>query len=151
MSNKKRFTEKNRPKNRFIPATGMVVLLLVGVFGLFVFMQETQAGAPSLPREIPVARAYEMREAGAFILDVRTPQEYDEFHIPGVPLIPLNELPDRLNEVPRDQEVVIVCRSGNRSATARDILFSAGFENVTSMGGGMLQWQAAGYPTVSGQ
>jgi rhodanese-related sulfurtransferase len=151
MANKKRFSEKSRSNSRSILATGIVVLLLVGVFGLFIFMQETQAGAPSLQREISVARAYEMRKAGAFILDVRTPQEWNEYHIPGAALVPLNELQHRLDEVPLDQEVVIVCRSGNRSATARDILLSAGFENVTSMGDGMLEWQAAGYPTVSGQ
>jgi rhodanese-related sulfurtransferase len=147
---KKKIADKSAP-NRLILAVGLVVLILAGVFGMFMFMQDSPAAANSYPGEITVAQTFEKREAGAFILDVRTPQEWDEYHIPGAVLVPLNELRDRLDEIPDDQEVVVVCRSGNRSAAARDILRSAGFEQVTSMGGGMLQWAAAGYPTVAGQ
>ena len=50
-----------------------------------------------------------------------------------------------------DAEYVVYCRSGNRSATGRDILKAAGFENVTSMAGGINEWKAAGYATVSGE
>ncbi len=103
-----------------------------------------------MPAEISVADAYAKREAGAFILDVRQPEEWNQVHIPGATLIPLGELQSRLSEVPSDQEVVVVCRSGNRSQQGRDILKNAGFEQVTSMAGGVNQWQAAGYPTVSG-
>jgi rhodanese-related sulfurtransferase len=151
MAKKKRTNQENGSRNKSILAVSMVVLLLVGGFGLFLFMQDTQAASSAYPREITVSQTYDKWEAGTFILDVRTQQEWEEYHIPGISLIPLNELQARLDEVPRDQEVVIVCRSGNRSATARDILLAAGFENATSMSGGMLQWQAAGYPTVSGQ
>jgi rhodanese-related sulfurtransferase len=86
----------------------------------------------------------------AFILDVREPDEWVESHIPGATLIPLGELASRVDEVPQDQEVVVVCRSGNRSAEGRDILLAAGFEQVTSMAGGVNQWKAAGFETVSG-
>jgi rhodanese-related sulfurtransferase len=55
-----------------------------------------------------------------------------------------------VSEVPQDQEVVVVCRSGNRSQQGRDILLSAGFEQVTSMAGGVNQWKSAGFETVSG-
>jgi rhodanese-related sulfurtransferase len=58
----------------------------------------------------------------------------------------LDELPSRVDEVPKDQEIVVVCRSGNRSQSGRDILQNAGFENVTSMSGGLNAWGAAGYP-----
>ena len=54
------------------------------------------------------------------------------------------------NSLPRDQEIVVICHSGNRSAKGREILLNAGFPQVTSMAGGLIQWQAAGYPTVSG-
>ncbi len=90
------------------------------------------------------------RDGGAFILDVRQPDEWSQYHIEGATLIPLDELPSRLNEVPRDQQIVVVCHSGNRSAKGRDILLNAGFTQVTSMAGGLIQWQAAGYPIVSG-
>jgi rhodanese-related sulfurtransferase len=97
-----------------------------------------------------VEAAAAKREAGAFILDVRQPEEWNEFHIPDATLIPLGELASRVDEVPRDQEIVVVCRSGNRSQQGRDILLKAGFTQVTSMAGGVTQWKAAGHPTVSG-
>jgi rhodanese-related sulfurtransferase len=69
-----------------------------------------------------------------------------QFHISGATLIPLEDLPNRLNEIPKDREVVVVCRTGHRSAQGRDILTQAGFTNVTSMAGGMTEWQAQGLP-----
>jgi rhodanese-related sulfurtransferase len=55
-----------------------------------------------------------------------------------------------VDELPRDREIVVVCRPGNRSAQGRDILLNAGFTRVTSMAGGLIECGAAGYPTVSG-
>jgi rhodanese-related sulfurtransferase len=107
--------------------------------------------AVDFPSAITAAQAAEKRDQGAFILDVREPDEWAQMHIPGATLIPLGELPDRLNEVPKDKEIVVVCRSGNRSAQGRDILLKAGFTNVASMTGGMTQWQAQGYPVASGE
>ncbi len=97
-----------------------------------------------------MAEAAAKRDAGAFILDVREPSEWADYHISGATLIPLGQLPARVNEVPHDKEVVVVCHSGNRSAKGRDILAQAGFTNVTSMSGGLIAWQAANLPTVSG-
>jgi rhodanese-related sulfurtransferase len=51
-----------------------------------------------------------------------------------------------VSEVPRDKEIVVVCRSGNRSQQGRDILLDAGFAQVTSMTGGLNEWRAKGYP-----
>jgi rhodanese-related sulfurtransferase len=70
----------------------------------------------------------------------------NEYHVPNTTLIPLDQLPSRLNEIPHDRQVVVVCRSGNRSQQARDILLNAGFKQVTSMTGGLNQWRASGYP-----
>jgi rhodanese-related sulfurtransferase len=109
------------------------------------------AGAvAALPAEVSTAEALALREAGAFVLDVRQPEEWNAVHIPGATLIPLGELSSRLSEVPKDRQVVVVCRSGNRSAQGRDILLGAGFPSVTSMAGGMNDWAAAGYPTATG-
>jgi rhodanese-related sulfurtransferase len=104
----------------------------------------------SLPSEISVSEAVAKRDAGAFILDVRQPDEWNEAHIPDSTLIPLDQLPSRISELPNDQEIVVVCRSGNRSAQGRDILLDAGFADVTSMAGGLNQWKTAGFPTISG-
>ena len=103
-----------------------------------------------LPAEVSTADALALREAGAFILDVRQPDEWAAGHIPGATLIPLGELGARVAEVPKDREVVVVCRSGNRSAQGRDVLLGAGLPAVTSIAGGMNDWTAAGYPTESG-
>jgi rhodanese-related sulfurtransferase len=102
----------------------------------------------ALPDEISVERAYQLYQEGTFVLDVRTTQEWDDYHAPDTTLIPLDELESRVDELPRDQQIVVVCRSGNRSQVGRDILRQAGFEQVTSMAGGLKAWGAAGYPLV---
>jgi rhodanese-related sulfurtransferase len=112
--------------------------------------QSAPVAVQPLPAEVSAADALALREAGAFILDVRQPEEWAAGHIPGATLIPLGDLPSRAAEVPKDRQVVVVCRSGNRSAKGRDILLGAGYPSVTSMAGGMNDWTAAGYPTESG-
>ncbi|MGB8983944.1 MAG: rhodanese-like domain-containing protein [Anaerolineales bacterium] len=141
---KARQTKKNNPL-----LWGIIALLILGVSAVAL---TTRGGAETAayPREISVEQAAAERDSGAFILDVRQPEEWNEFHIPGSTLIPLGELAARVDELPRDREIVVVCRSGNRSAQGRDILLDAGFTQVTSMAGGVTQWRAAGYPTVSG-
>jgi rhodanese-related sulfurtransferase len=109
----------------------------------------TTAGS-SLPLEVSVAEAATLRDAGAFVLDVREPDEWVAGHIPGATLIPLGELASRVAEVPRARDVVVVCRSGNRSAQGRDILLGAGHAAVTSMAGGMNDWAGSGRPIVTG-
>ncbi len=80
------------------------------------------------------------------LIDVREEYEFDEFNI-GATLIPLGELPDRLDEIEawKNQEILIHCRSGARSGRAKEYLESEGFNNVRNVLGGMLAWQAAGY------
>ena len=155
----KKGTKKNsagaRMKKSNTPwLVGGLVLVAVIAVAAFIFLQPDQSALPvsaiNLPAEVSVSEAALLREQGAFILDVRQPEEWQEFHIPDATLIPLGDLPSRLNEVPIDQEVVVVCRSGNRSQSGRDILLNAGFSSVTSMSGGMNQWSASGYDTVSG-
>jgi rhodanese-related sulfurtransferase len=108
-------------------------------------------GLPALPLEIGAYQAADFREKGAFILDVRENDEWIAGHIPGATLIPLGQLENRLDEVPADQSIVVVCRTGNRSAVARDILLEAGFESVTSMYGGFVAWEKEGYEVEQGQ
>jgi len=109
------------------------------------------AGAPAaLAAEVSVDEASRLRDAGAFMLDVREPDEWAAGHIEGATLIPLGELAARASEVPADRQVVVVCRSGNRSAQGRDVLLGAGLPSVTSMAGGMNDWAASGKPVVTG-
>ena len=109
----------------------LVQIGIVVVAALAIFLIVSGSGrSASSPAEISVDQAYQMYQQGVFLLDVRTPEEWDQFHVPGTTLIPLEELPNRLNEVPRDRQIVVVCRSGNRSQAGRDILLQAGFEGV---------------------
>ena len=128
----------------------LVAVVVLAVAGSFVLHQSQQA-VVSAPTTVTVAQAAQLRNQGAFILDVREPSEWAQFHIPGATLIPLGDLPNRLNEVPKDRQVVVVCRTGVRSAQGRDILLKAGFTKVTSMAGGLTQWQAQGMPLTTGQ
>ena len=153
---KKKTSQKNisrkNTKQNFNPTllwTGLGIVLVV-LIGAFLFKPSNSATADTIPLEISVSEASSMRDAGAFVLDVREPDEWNESHIPGATLIPLGQLASRVNEVPKDQEIVVMCRSGNRSQQGRDILLAAGFTNVTSMAGGINQWKAAGFETVSG-
>ena len=86
------------------------------------------------------------RDPGALVLDVREPWEYAEGHVPGSTLIPLAEVKARAAEVPADRTVFVICRSGNRSAQASEILAKAGKRDIRNVEGGMLAYQAAGYP-----
>ncbi len=145
-------------KTKAVKKTGVPVwvwaVLAVGVLALAAFALlggGNQNAAATLPAEVSVKQAAELRDQGVFVLDVREPDEWAQAHIPGATLIPLGELQARVNELPKDQPVLVYCRSGNRSATGRDILKAAGFENVTSMAGGINAWKAAGYETVSGE
>jgi len=70
--------------------------------------------------------------------------------VSGAVRIPLDELKSRLAEVPVDQDVLIICRSGNRSGQARDLLRAAGLKRTTSISGGINAWMAKGLPVVSG-
>lgn len=78
------------------------------------------------------------------LIDVRTPAEYASGHIAGSVNIPVEELASRLNEVSKDEPVVLYCRSGNRSNQAANILNQAGYKGVYDLGG-IGAWQAAGY------
>jgi rhodanese-related sulfurtransferase len=84
-----------------------------------------------------------------FLLDVRQPDEYQDGHIAGARLIPLGELERRMKELPREQEIVCVCRSGSRSGQAAKVLTAAGYK-VTNLQGGMIAWMRAGLPVKKG-
>ncbi|GGS25700.1 rhodanese-like domain-containing protein [Deinococcus knuensis] len=96
---------------------------------------------------IPVQDLRAAQQRGEYVLDVRTDAEYAGGHVPGATLLPLADLGSRINEVPRDRPVYVICRSGNRSAQASAQLVKAGYTQVYNVDGGMNAWTAAGYPT----
>ena len=85
---------------------------------------------------------------GLVVLDVREPVEWRHGHIDGARHIPLREVPRRLDEVPTDHQVLVVCKVGARSAQATGYLVQNGVDAV-NLDGGLLEGEAAGRPMVS--
>jgi rhodanese-related sulfurtransferase len=86
------------------------------------------------------------KQAAPFLfLDVRTPGEYANGHVPGAKNIPLQTLAERLAEVPKDGKVFVYCESGARSTRATKMLVDAGFKNIINMKASMRGWRNAGF------
>ncbi len=100
--------------------------------------------------EIDVNEAQKRTRNGSFFLDVREQDEYDVLRIPGSTLLPLSEFIERYEELPKDQEIVVHCRSGRRSLQAADYLNEHGY-NAVNVEGGILAWQEAGLPVEEGK
>ena len=121
------------------------IVVLVGFAGFWFFRSTQIVEDQTLPAEISVDQAYQEYQAGVYFLDVRTPEEWNDHHVPGTTLIPLDELPDRISEVPRVNQVIFVCTSGALSRSSLERVYGQGFEGATNMDGGMNAWEAAGY------
>ncbi len=85
---------------------------------------------------------------GALMVDVRREEEVASvtYDVPNYMNIPLDQLEDRINEIPKGQEIVMVCRSGGRSLKATYFLMNAGYENVSNMDGGIIKWVSKKFP-----
>lgn len=128
----------------------LYLLLIVGVLALLHAMQP-EAPEPSVQRLSATDARMKLAEGeDVIVVDVRTPGEQAGAHgyIAESVLIPLQELRSRVSELDAygDHELILVCRTHNRSAEAAEILRNAGFERVSVMHGGMLAWREAGYP-----
>jgi rhodanese-related sulfurtransferase len=97
---------------------------------------------------IPVVRARDVAD-DAYLIDVREDDEWLAGHAPDAVHLPMMELPGRLAEIPEQGDVVIVCRSGHRSAEVVGYLLGRGFGHVRNLADGMLGWAAAGRSLVS--
>jgi rhodanese-related sulfurtransferase len=98
--------------------------------------------------ELPVTEAHRLWVAGELaILDCREEDEYAATRIAGVPLLPMSELPSRVDEIPADRPLAVLCRSGARSARVADYLTSMGEHgDVANVEGGIIAWASAGLP-----
>ena len=126
----------------------LLVLVAILSLGLSACSAPAQVNTDieTLPATISIQEAHDLYQDGVFLLDVRTQEEWDDFHAPNTTLIPLDQLANRLSELPQDEPIVVVCRSGNRSQAGRDILLANGYEPTTSMAGGLNAWREAGFP-----
>lgn len=93
-------------------------------------------------KQLTAAQLKEMLDAGKklTLLDVREPQEWDIAHLPGAKHIPLNDVPDRMNELDTADDIVVYCHHGMRSAKAIGFLQKMGFEKLSNLAGGIDAW-----------
>ncbi len=111
------------------------------------------AGGGTVPREVIVrgaayrniepapAQVMYQQQPDLFVLDVRTPAEFDAGHIPRAKLIPVDELEDRLKELPsRDTQMLVTCAAGGRSTAACELLGEHGYTRLLNLAGGMHAW-----------
>lgn len=110
------------------------------------------SSAPGV-RVVSPADAAELLEADPErgVIDVRTPAEFAEGHLEGAELIDVNDadFEQRIAELDHDQPYVLYCRSGNRSAAARQVMSDLGFGDVADVQGGIVAWAAEGLPVVT--
>jgi len=102
----------------------------------------------TLAKEILPAEAFAKAKQGALFVDVREKSELkaEAYDVPNLLHIPLGELERRFTEIPRDRDVVIVCRGGVRSLRALHFLISQGYVNAANMKQGILGWMRADFP-----
>ena len=101
--------------------------------------------------ELEPSQVKERQAAGALLIDVREDFEYQDGHAPGAKLVPLGKLSQHLPKLPKDREVLFICRSGNRSGVATDLARRAGFTKALNVRGGMLAWARAGLQIQRGK
>lgn len=107
----------------------------------------------SLAPAVNVTEAYQLAKKKVWLIDVREVTEVSElsYKVKRMKNIPLSEIENRLAEMPKNEPIILACRSGKRSGKAFEILRANGFSNIANMEGGMLAWEEKGLPVEHGQ
>ncbi|MBT3878081.1 MAG: rhodanese-like domain-containing protein [Candidatus Scalindua sp.] len=127
----------------------MVVCLVVLSYGIFI----SESFAREIFNNVSVSEAqYMMSEQNNnkvdLVLDVRTGGEYARSHIKDAVLIPIMILTEKMNEIEREQTILVYCHNGNRSKTACELFSSKGHKHVYNMIGGIESWIEKGFDVV---
>lgn len=103
----------------------------------------------TLVKEICPTTTQDRVKKGALLVDVRETDEVSQlaYDVPNIINIPLSEFEERYTEIPKNKEVVMVCRSGGRSLRAAGFLVNHGYTNVVNMEHGLIRWATKGFPT----
>lgn len=132
----------------------MKYLKLLPFLALAFFFGASQAKAQQAAtlEQVGPVKATLMVRNGALMVDVRETDEVAElaYDVENIVNVPLSELENRLSEIPKDKEVVLACRTGNRSGQAADILAKHGYTNLVNLEGGIVAWQEKSLPTITG-
>jgi rhodanese-related sulfurtransferase len=128
----------------------IVIIVIVVVIAVWYSMNQTgnqTATHGASAHQVITPQEYQANYAQRdhFLVDVRTAEEFQGGHLPGATNIALQELPQRMDSLPKDQTIVLYCRSGARSHTAAEMLAKEGFADVHDLGG-IVRWQAQGLP-----
>ena len=131
--------------------TQMIVVSAVIVLAAAAYYFMQMGSGDSDYGNIDVAEARDLigEKGELVILDVRTVSEYESGHLEGAINIPVEVLGGRLSELNPNDELLVYCRTGNRSTTAVGILSENGYDRIYHMDGGINAWNSAGFPTVS--
>lgn len=114
--------------------TQVEVLFLNGIYKIPVPKIQDQ----NIPSEEALINYY---DKDIVLIDLRTAREYEEFHVPGSKLLPLEELANRVHEIPEDKTVYLICRTGNRTLQGMRFLLTKGYHNVYNVLNGIVAWE----------
>lgn len=143
-SKRRKASKPSYPKWLLPVAAIVVIAALIG--GVMLLTKDDKASADTLISPKEYTSDFDTRDH--LLVDVRTVAEFNEGHIEGAINIPVEELDQRLDELPQDETIVVYCRSGNRSADAADMLDEAGYSSVYDIDGGVIAWSADNLPLV---
>ncbi len=120
--------------NTIVPVL-LVVILVYLVYRMLPAKGVTSIKTPELQEKMAAKKT-----DGIQFIDVREPGEYKSGHVPGFRNVPLGQIQNRLGELPKDAEVVLMCRSGSRSMMAAKLLKKNGYQKIVNVSGGISQW-----------
>lgn len=124
--------------------------LFLALLGILVMLigNELRRALLNLKEVSPLEATQLLNHQDAVLVDVREPQEYQDGFLPNSIRIPLGSLSEKATQLDKHKErpIIIVCRSGNRSAQAVRMLKQMGYETVYNLGGGLHAWRAANLP-----
>ena len=125
-------------------------IIFVVIASTVYYTQIQQLGSETDYGDVTVEQALELIEKNPLlvILDVRTIQEFEDGHVEGATNMPVDDLEQRLEELGRNEEMLVYCRTGNRSTRAVQILRENGFNKIYHMADGIVGWERAGLPVV---
>jgi rhodanese-related sulfurtransferase len=112
-------------------------------------MSQPQAGVPAVDVRTAHDRATDSASP-SLLVDVREPEEFANVRAEGAVLVPMSTFVTRMNELPRDRPILVICQSGNRSAAVTGHLLRNGWTDVSNVAGGTGEWEKAGLPVRRG-
>lgn len=130
-----------------------ILTALAGIFLVSCNSKPAQQRFVSDKETVTVKEAADIMKGNALMMDVRSAAEIEElaYDVKNIKNIPLDSLETRLSEIPKDKQVILVCRTDNRSGKAFELLKAKGFENMAVMKGGIQVWKDAGFPVKEGK